>query len=304
MPPLNSEVRPFLKWVGGKSQLLNEIRSILPANFNRYFEPFLGGGAVYFGLIAHEYESYLSDLNPNLIGAYTNIRDRFAEVVSETLKIEKEISNISDIGVLESFYYDKREQFRKIDPYSVKKTAILIYLNKTCFNGVYRENSRGEFNVPFGKAAIKSILDLENLKKISAKLSRAHIEKRDYETVLLNFAQSNDFIYLDPPYYPTNVSGKLSGFTSYTSKNFNIEEQLRLNALFRELDARHCKVCMSNSAVPEVQKLYADFYIKTVSAKRKINCKKDGRGNVGEYLIYNYEPTTVELGRRFSSVVG
>lgn len=257
--------RPFVKWAGGKRQLMPEILKYAPADFNAYYEPFVGGGAVFFK-IAAGHLAYLSDANRELIATYRAIRDEVKSVIRllSTYRYEK------------SFFMRVRES-RPESEHEI--AARFIYLNRTCFNGLYRVNKLGEFNVPFGRYKDPLICDTENLLACSQALQKATIQYSD-------FGRTNpsrgDFVYLDPPYVP--VSGT-ANFTSYTSAKFDDEDQVRLRNLAYGMKARGVHVLLSNADVPRVRELYKDFEIISVSARRSVNSKPGSRGAVGEVLI-------------------
>jgi len=264
---------PFIKWAGGKSSLVRQFNPYFPhsKSYKRYFEPFIGGGAVFFHL--QPPESYLFDLNPQLIGVYEVVRDQVDDLI-ESLKEHK--------NEAEYFY-----QIRKLAPQSLNKVesaSRFIYLNKTCYNGLYRENSSGGFNVPFGKYKNPKICDEDGLRSASRALQRAHLQVGDFEQVQ-QYAQSGDLIYFDPPYDPLN---KTLNFTSYTSKGFNGNDQRRLGSIFRELNDRKCLLMLSNSDTPLIREIYEDFNLFTINARRAINSNPNGRGEIVELLITNF----------------
>ena len=273
--------KPFVKWVGGKRQLLAQFRLrnlYPPEKFNpktgRYFEPFVGGGAVFFDLLPQK--AFLSDLNNELVITYNVIKNDVENLISllKKHKINKEYflkiraqnpKNLSDLNIASRF----------------------IYLNRTCFNGMYRVNSNGGFNVPFGKYTNPLICDEENLKKASKVLQNVEIKKQDYKEVLKK-AKKGDFIYFDPPYYPRN---KTSSFTSYTSEAFLEKEQVELRDTFEKLHKKGCFVMLSNSDTPFINKIYTEIKgarISKVSAGRAINSDASKRGKITEVLVTNY----------------
>lgn len=268
------KARPFIKWAGGKSQLLPYISKLFPPKdqINRYFEPFLGGGAVFFHL--QHPKSFLSDTNNELVELYNIVKNH----VEELIKALKPHKNEHD------YFYEIRAQ----DPASlseVKRAARFIYLNKTCFNGLYRVNSKGGFNVPFGKYKNPAICDEEGLRAASIALKSAKkITPGGYQNVLAQ-AKPTDFIYFDPPYHPLS---KTSSFTSYTADKFGEEEQKQLADAYRELADRGCFVMLSNSGTPLIRELYKDFSVHEIQASRAINSKADGRGKITELLVINY----------------
>jgi len=275
--------KPFVKWAGGKRQLIPELLKNIPKNFNNYFEPFLGGGALFFELYNHgilnDKKIYLSDINKELINTYKVIRNNPNELV-EKLKEFK-------INHNKEFYYkirelDRNENYKNLD--NITKAARFIYLNKTCFNGLYRVNKKGEFNVPFGKYKAPKILDEENIYAVSNALKNVIIKHCDYKEIL-KYTQKNDFIYLDPPYYPLT---KTANFTTYNQNNFLEKEQIELYKTFKELAYKGCFVLKSNSDTEFINNLYKEFTIKKVLANRAINSKANKRGKITEILIRNY----------------
>ena len=273
--------KPFVKWVGGKRQLLAQFKKnklYPPENFNpetgRYFEPFVGGGAVFFDLLAQR--AYLSDLNSDLVATYNVIKND-VEVLIKSLKKHKYEKN---------YYLNVRSKdSTKLS--DVEIASRFIFLNRTCFNGMYRVNSRGQFNVPFGKYTNPVICDEINLRKVSSALKDVEIKCQDYKEVLKK-AKKGDFIYFDPPYYPVS---KTASFTAYTKDSFLDKEQLELRDTFLELHKRGCFVMLSNSDVPFINKIYSGhkgIKINKVAAGRAINSKASGRGKITEVLVTNY----------------
>lgn len=270
-------VGPFLKWAGGKSQLLKEIVPLIPAHFENYFEPFLGGAALLFHLLDHRpsLKAYISDSNNELINCYLNVQSSVEEVI-EGLKKHRNDKHY--------FYKIRSQDTKRLMP--AERAARLIYLNKTCFNGLYRVNRSGQFNVPFGKYKNPRIVDEEKLRSVSKILRRGRIDISclDFEPALKR-ARAGDFVYLDPPYQPLSSTSK---FTSYTKSNFDEAAQIRLAAVFQNLDARGVFVLLSNSNSEFVRKLYSDYKSQEVLAARAINCNGNGRGRIGELLIRNF----------------
>jgi DNA adenine methylase len=266
-------IKPFLKWAGGKTRLLSALRKSLPAAFNRYFEPFIGGGAFFFDLLPSR--AVLGDSNPELINCYRAAREAPRDL----------IASLSRLQVSESEFYRLRElEPEKLPP--VIRAARLIYLNKTCYNGLYRVNRAGRFNTPYGRNSNVTLVAPENLMAASAALHNAQLVCADFSTTLES-AGKRDFIYLDPPYVPV---GKFSDFKRYTKDQFYEADQERLAKTFRELSARGCFVLLSNSFNAKTAKLYSGFVRRTVRMPRFVNCKGEGRGHVKELLISNYEP--------------
>lgn len=270
-------VRPFIKWAGGKTQLLESFQPLYPRRVERYIEAFLGGGAVYFQVKAMlgPTHAVLCDNNAELIETFTAVRDHVGEVI-KVLRRHKEKHS-------QEHFYEVRGQ-QPTAP--TARAARLIYLNKTCFNGLYRVNSRGLFNVPFGKYKNPKILDEEALRAVSHFLSGADLRVHDFRR-LPEIAQAGDFIYFDPPYHPVSQTAK---FTSYTSDSFGEEDQRALAQVYAQLHERGCQLMLSNSDTPLVHELYAPFRIHPLSARRSINSRKEGRGPVGEVVVCNYTP--------------
>lgn len=278
---LEEKPRPFVKWVGGKRQLLRQFRELglyPPGGFdpmtNTYFEPFAGGGAVFFDLLPKKAE--LSDLNSELIITYNVIKNN-VDALIKSLKKHK----------YEKGYYLK---VRAKDPKKLSDIEIasrFIFLNRAGFNGMYRVNSRGKFNVPFGKYTNPMICDEENLHRVAKALQHVSIKERDYKHVLKK-AKKGDFVYFDPPYYPVS---KTASFTSYTNKTFLEKEQIELRDSFIELHQRGCYVMLSNSDTPFINEIYMKIRgikINKIFAGRAINSKASRRGKITEVLITNY----------------
>ncbi len=275
---------PIVKWAGGKSHLLSELDSIIPSKFDRYFEPFLGGGAMFFHLLSYRnmrFTAYLSDINKELITAYKVVKYNLGQLIELLKKHQREYTrNPSE------YYYKLRDEIKPVT--DIDKTARFISLNKTCFNGLYRVNRNGIFNVPMGRYKNPLICDNNNLENVSKALrySKASIAICDYKHALLK-AEKDDFIYLDPPYHPTSST---ANFTGYSDKGFGEDDQLELSKSFARLDETGCKVLLSNSDTPLIRKLYSDFStnIKEVHVSRLISCKASRRVGYKELLISNY----------------
>ena len=272
--------KPFVKWVGGKRQLLTQFRRLNlypPELFDikrgRYFEPFVGGGAVFFDLLPER--GFLSDLNKELVITYNVIKNDVGGLIASLKKHKND----------KDYFLKLRSQdLSKLSDLSV--ASRFIFLNRTCFNGMYRVNSKGGFNVPYGKYTNPLICDEDNLKKVSKALQGIEIKHQDYKEVLKK-AKKGDFIYFDPPYYPIS---KTSSFTSYTSEAFLDKEQIELRDTFMELNKRGCYVMLSNSDTPFINKIYSGLQgvrINKVEAGRAINSKGSGRGKITEVLITN-----------------
>lgn len=275
-------VKPFLKWAGGKRQLLPEIRQYYPTKYNNYFEPFLGAGAVFFDL--QPKKAILNDFNVELINTYNVIKYDVDELI--------EILKIHDLNNTKEYFYkirelDRTDSFKKMS--DLERAGRFIFLNKTCFNGLFRVNSQGQFNVPYGSYKNPAIVNEAVLRSVSLFLNKKDIEihNGDYEEILKK-AKKNDFIYLDPPY--AQLTEDNTSFVGYTINGFGVEEQERLRDVFVKLDKEGCFVLLSNSSVPLIHDLYRDYKDTTqvLGAKRSINSKSGGRGKVDEVLISNY----------------
>ncbi len=275
---------PFLKWAGGKRQLLPELlaRVELAAPFNNYHEPFVGGGALFFALYCRGHLAdrsktntsiYLSDTNERIIEAYIGLRD-FPEYVIAILRRHKHQH-------CKEYYYSIRAEVPDTLP---ERAARIIYLNRTCFNGLYRENSRGEFNVPMGSYVNPRICDEENHRAVAKTLQSVTLSSNPFEKIL-DVAKPDDFVYFDPPYHPIS---KTSSFTGYNKDSFNELDQCRLADTFKTLTERGVKVLLSNSMTSLIQELYGAFTFDTVQADRKVNSKADGRGKIAEALVRNF----------------
>ncbi|HVC58021.1 MAG TPA: DNA adenine methylase [Candidatus Acidoferrales bacterium] len=269
----------FVKWAGGKRQLLEQFKPYFPKTVKRYFEPFVGGGAVALYIIKHykPKEVYLSDSNEELINTYKVIRDNVEELITH-LKTYKEKHS-------KEFYYKIRAE----DPKTLSdmsRAVRFIYLNKTCFNGLYRVNSKGGFNVPIGSYKNPAIVNDNELREIAQLLTKAKIAAGQFYDIQ-NRIKKGDFAYFDPPYYPI----KKDSFTAYTKESFLEKEQKRLADLFKKLDIKGAKVMLSNSDSEIIKGLYRGYSIGVVKASRMINCDAKGRGKINEVVITNYEPT-------------
>lgn len=270
------EPSPFLKWAGGKGQLLEQMEPYLPepGSNGTYFEPFLGGGALFFHL--RPKHAVLSDLNAELIHTYTMVRDE-PDALMTALDLHFKYRLDEDY-----FYSVRRQVVNDLTPEA--RAARTIFLNKTCFNGLYRVNSKGGFNVPYGGYKNPTLYVRENILAASAALEGAELLVSDYR-VACRKARKGDFVYFDPPYDPLS---KTSAFTAYTSEGFGERQQRQLAALFRSLDRKGCKVMLSNSATPLLDELYREYAPVRLKAKRAINCKGTGRGAIDELLVMNY----------------
>lgn len=280
MTKKNILVSPILKWVGGKRQLLDEIRPLIPKKYSAYVEPFVGGGAVLFDL--QPKKAIINDLNKELINVYEVVKDNVEELI-EHLEIHNEKNE-------EEYFYeirklDRSEDFETMD--KIQKAARIIYLNKTCYNGLYRVNSSGQFNSPYGRYKNPNIVNSATLRAVSKFFNNNDIliSNGDYKETLKNL-EKDAFVYLDPPYMPISTS---SSFTGYTEGGFGLKQQEELKKECDKLNERGIKFILSNSDCKTIRELYEDSYnIKIVKAKRSINSKANKRGEINEVLIYNY----------------
>lgn len=273
---LKSETYPIVKWVGGKRQLMFELIKNMPKSYNRYFEPFIGGGALFFELQPEQ--AYISDMNEELINLYSVVRDNVYELIKDLSKHE-----VSKEYFLEIRNIDRTEQYTELS--DVARASRFIYLNRTCFNGMYRVNSQGQFNVPFGHYKNPRIIDENNLLNCSELLKKTEIKCADFSEILTK-VKKGDLVYFDPPYVPLNET---SSFTSYTKDGFDINMQFKLRDVCDELDNKGVKFMLSNSDTKLVNELYVNYEIKKVFASRQINANADGRGKITEVLVRNYD---------------
>ncbi len=305
LQPINDKdnfASPILKWAGGKGQLLPQLTKKFPNKLRcgaikKYIEPFVGGGAVFFDISNSYYfeEAYLFDINPELVILYNVIKNNVSELIDELERLQ--ISYFSSTDRKE-FYYQMRNEYnsfdKKIDAnnYSlsfIRRAALTVFLNRTCFNGLFRVNSKGLFNVPMGSYKTPRILDRENLIAVSKALRKATILQTDFSKTL-EFADSETFIYYDPPYRPL----KDSSFTTYAVETFDDNEQIRLKNVFEQAHELGALQMLSNSDPTNVgpdpffDDLYQDYNIYRILAKRLINANSDGRGEIREILITNY----------------
>jgi DNA adenine methylase len=287
--------KPFLKWAGGKTQLLSEIEKSLPkeikANKFTYIEPFAGSGAVLFWMLnnfPNLEKAVINDINSDLINVYKIVALQPKKMISILKELQKQFHELqSNVERKKEFYYEKRDLYNTRNSDKTTQAALFIFLNRTCFNGLYRVNRNNFFNVPIGSYNFPMICDEENILAVSKALQKVEILNGDFEKTL-NYADENSFFYLDPPYKPLNVT---SSFTAYAKDNFDDNEQTRLRDFCRKLDKFGHNWILSNSDAGEnfFDKLYSDYFIQKVKAKRFINSKGDGRGELNEVLITNYK---------------
>ena len=276
-----SEPKPFVKWAGGKRQLMPELEKNFPTKFGTYVEPFLGGGAVMFDLLTKEpnLKCNVSDLNSDLVLAYVTIRDRLEKLI-ESLENHSKNYHKDSTG----YYYEVRNQEPKNQ---IEKVSRLLFLNKTCFNGLYRVNSKGKFNVPLGRYTNPNIVNKENLQIVSKTLqsTKIKISCRDFGSIIKD-AKKGDFVYFDPPYQPISDT---ANFTSYTHRDFTQDDLERLADLANQLNSKGCHVMLSNSNSKTVKKLFSSKWkIKEIKANRAINSNSQKRTGHKEIIIKNY----------------
>jgi DNA adenine methylase len=266
---ITTSPKPFIKWVGGKSKLIPQIAPYIPQEFGTYYEPFLGGGAMFFHL--QPKRAVLSDTNEELVNAYQEVRDNCGVLIKRLYEHEQQHSS--------DYYYTIREKSPE-ELSDTGRAARFIYLNKTCFNGLYRENKSGKFNVPVGKQKTPWTVDEDGLWAASEALQSAEILGRSFRH--LPSPSSGDFVYFDPPYQPVS---KTSDFVGYTKDGFGKDDQIALRNLFGELAGNGVSVMLSNSGHPFIREIYAQWTIVEISAARSINSVAAKRGKVGEFLV-------------------
>ena len=289
--------KPFVKWAGGKSQLLNEIRNKYPANIEKYCEPFVGGGAVLFDVLEkfHPKEVLINDINFELINTYNQIKNNIDELIKKLNKYQKDYADKNEEDRLK-IYLKNRDKYNKLilkytDDDLLEKASLFIFLNKTCFNGLYRVNKDGLYNVPKGKYSNPLICDEKNLREINKLLQNVKIINGDFE-LCNKFIDKKTFVYIDPPYRPLNDT---ASFNSYAKFEFDDKEQIRLGKFIDDISEKGAKIVLSNSDPKNVNNkddffddLYKSYNIVRINAKRMINSKGSKRGAVKELLIANY----------------
>lgn len=277
-PPASSlRARPFLKWAGGKTQLLPHILPLLPRGTGRYYEPFLGGGAVFFAL--QPTRATLSDINPDLMVAYQAVRDEVESVIERLRRLR--------FGPA-TFYKIRAQSPSRLTP--AAQAARTIYLNRTCFNGLYRVNAAGQFNVPFGRYERPTLCNADNLRRVSRALRRCWLRKQP-ATALLRQCRRGDVVYFDPPYDPVS---RTASFTGYARGGFGRDAQAELAEVFDRLATRGVHVVLSNANTAFIRQLYRRFCLTQVPARRAINCAAHGRGPVSELLICPERPARAD----------
>ena len=294
-------VKPFVKWAGGKGSLLPQLKKFYPFEINnvkidRYVEPFVGGGAVLINIL-QKYdikEAYAFDINMDLINCYNVIKSKVEELIKELDSKEKDFIKLEN-EKREKYFYKVRDEYNSYNleenNISVKRASEFIFLNRTCFNGLYRVNKNGKFNVPCGKYKNPTICDSSNLRNLSYLIRNVNFQYGDYKKSE-KYVDDNTFVYFDPPYRPLSNT---SGFTSYTKEDFNDENQKELAKYYKLLDERNAKLMLSNSNPKNTNKddnffdeIYKGFYINEIFAKRMINANAKGRGEISELLITNF----------------
>lgn len=295
-------VKPFVKWAGGKGSLIPQLKNFYPfeldnITINKYVEPFVGGGAVLINIL-QKYdikEVYALDINIDLINCYNVIKKDVENLIKELNIKEQELLKLED-RKREEYFYDIRKEYNSYkideDEINVKRASEFIFLNRTCFNGLYRVNKKGQFNVPCGKYKKPTICDASNLRNLSYLIRNVNFEYGDYKQSEKH-VDSNTFVYFDPPYRPLSST---SGFTSYTKEDFNDDNQKELANYFRLLDKKNAKLMLSNSNPKNTnendnffEEIYKGFNINEILAKRMINANANGRGEISELLITNYK---------------
>lgn len=281
--PAGTEAQPFLKWAGGKAQLLEQFEPFFPQTIDSYCEPFVGGGAVFFHLKARfpKMRAALRDNNRELINCYEVVRDRVEELME---RLDEHLQQFRSGG--EDYYYRVREQHTISGP--VERAARMIFLNKTCYNGLWRVNGRGRFNVPIGSYRPERVTLYHRANLLAARVALQDTDLRveDFRRTL-HSAQPGDFVYVDPPYFPLS---RTANFTSYTQEEFGHDEQKELAGLFAAAARRGLRLMLSNSDTPVTRQLYSGFYLRTVQARRAVNCDGAKRGRISELVALSYAP--------------
>lgn len=276
-------MKPLLKWAGGKRQIAPILKAAFPQDWDKgtYIEPFVGGAAMFLHL--NPGRSIIADINVRLYGFYLHIKDQTQLVVDGISNIAEEFNSLPT-GDKRDYYLKIRKDFNLSDAESLNSAVLLFALNKLCFNGLYRENSSGGFNVPFGqKKTFPNFIESE-FEEVANLLKKSEIKNSDFETTISN-AKSGDFVYLDPPYIPIDLT---SSFTSYHSKGFGIKDQERLASVMKDLEKIGVRAMCSNSDTPESQKIFGKLNLQKIQAPRMVSAKASGRGNISELVITNY----------------
>ena len=294
---MTSTAKPFVKWAGGKTQLLSEIRRKYPERIEKYCEPFVGGGAVLFDVLStfNPKEVLINDINAELINTYHQIKTNSEPLISQLSALQQQYKELSEED-RKALFFAKRERYNSLkingnEVENLEKAALFIFINKTCFNGLYRVNSKGLFNVPFNNAKNPLICDEENLRACSSVLQNVKMTTGDY-SLCKDFIDKNTFVYIDPPYRPLNQT---SAFTSYSENDFSDVQQIELGKFIDGISEKKATVVASNSDPKNVDSndnffddLYSHFKIERVYASRAINSKGSKRGKISELLVANY----------------
>ena len=298
---MSEKIRPFVKWAGGKGSLIPQLNNFYPYELKngiieRYIEPFVGGGAVLIDILQkyEVQEAYAFDINIDLINSYNVIKNNVNELITILKQMETEYLQLGQ-EERKIYFYNKREEYNKKqleeNEQDIERAAQFIYLNRTCFNGLYRVNKNGKFNVPMGNYKKPTICDEENLIKLSELIRNVQFQYGDYRRSM-EYVTENTFVYFDPPYRPLNVT---SAFTSYTKEDFNDDNQRELATFYRELNEINAKLMLSNSNPKNVNEeddffdnIYQGFNIDEIYASRMINANSQGRGKISEILVTNY----------------
>lgn len=299
---MSEKIRPFVKWAGGKGSLIPQLNNFYPYELKngiieRYIEPFVGGGAVLIDIL-QKYdiqEVYAFDINIDLINSYNVIKCNVEKLINNLKQMETEYLQLGQ-EERKNYFYNIRNEYNNYEleenEQNIQKAAQFIYLNRTCFNGLYRVNKNGKFNVPIGSYKNPTICDEENLRQLSQLIQNVQFQYGDYSKSM-EYVTENTFVYFDPPYRPLNVT---SGFTSYTKEDFNDENQKELARFYGELNVRNAKLMLSNSNPKNTNKedtffdnIYQGFNINQIQASRMINANSNGRGKISEILVTNYD---------------
>lgn len=299
---MSEKIRPFVKWAGGKGSLIPKLNNFYPYELKngiieRYIEPFVGGGAVLIDIL-QKYdvqEAYAFDINIDLINSYNVIKNNVEDLITNLKQMETEYLQLEQ-EERKNYFYNKRDEYNNYRlegiEQNIQRAAQFIYLNRTCFNGLYRVNKAGKFNVPMGNYKNPTICDEENLRNLSELIQNVQFQYGDYRRSM-EYVTENTFVYFDPPYRPLNVT---SGFTSYTKEDFNDDNQRELAEFYRELNEQNAKLMLSNSNPKNTNKedtffdnIYQGFNIDEIYASRMINANSKGRGKISEILVTNYD---------------
>ena len=298
---MSEKARPFVKWAGGKGSLISQLSNFYPYELRngiieRYIEPFVGGGAVLIDILQNYdvRQAYAFDINMDLINSYNVIKNNVEELITNLKRMETEYLQLEQ-EERKNYFYNKRNEYNDYtlqeNEQNVQRATQFIFLNRTCFNGLYRVNKDGKFNVPVGSYKNPTICDEENLRNLSELIQNVQFQYGDYRRSM-EYVTENTFVYFDPPYRPLNVT---SGFTSYTKEDFNDDNQRELATFYRELNERKAKLMLSNSNPKNINEedhffdtIYQGFNIDEIYASRMINAKSNGRGKISEILVTNY----------------